>query len=683
MKYTLLTALILSSILSITAEARTWLVEPASTGQVINIQAGIDSATAGDTVLVAPGYYIGDGNWDLDFNGKSIVVRSEEAIIGCAEGNFHGMDHVGFYFHSGEDSTAVLEGFHFVFLNPPILIEGSSPTIRNNYAEQPAISTLIVSCENSRAIIENNRFERGSPGTIIYCRNSRALIMNNEIREGESSLSPGIYCESDSSSIINNYIRGDRYCARLYCKDSHNIIKGNILNHGKGLRCLRGSYEICDNIISSAYQEDAIVCDSCNTVISNNYIEHNMEAGLVLNAGTHMITGNSITSTFGGGPGVQFNFVDSNTVFISNFVYLNILEPHPPGGGIRCYHSSPIISDNVIAYNEAYPGGGGICCEYSSPLIIRNTIAYNKAEYGGGVYCYQSSPRIENCIIAYNGLALPPYGGGIYCADELSVPTIMNCNVYGHGGDYYGMPDQSGINGNFSIAPLFCDPDNLEFTLHALSPCLPENNPYGPGAGLIGALGLGCDFVATLLQSFDAEYDDSSIEIRWTVSDAADISDFDIYRAAAPDWEFLAINDPELDGGGTSFTYRDRDISPGTAYKYRIFVLEDPAPRVLFETDRVAVPSLPLALNQNYPNPFNPNTTIAFRLKTDGFVNLSIYDAAGRLVAVLVDESRPAGPYATVWNGKGENGTPATSGVYFYRLSSGKKVISKKMILLR
>jgi len=88
-------------------------------------------------------------------------------------------------------------------------------------------------------------------------------------------------------------------------------------------------------------------------------------------------------------------------------------------------------------------------------------------------------------------------------------------------------------------------------------------------------------------------------------------------------------------------------------------------------------------LLQNYPNPFNPVTTIAFGLKTGGFVNLSIYDAAGRLVAELINESRPAGPYAAVWNGKAENGIPAASGVYFYRLTTKEFEETKKMILLR
>lgn len=73
-------------------------------------------------------------------------------------------------------------------------------------------------------------------------------------------------------------------------------------------------------------------------------------------------------------------------------------------------------------------------------------------------------------------------------------------------------------------------------------------------------------------------------------------------------------------------------------------------------------------LAQNCPNLFNPNTTIAFGLDTEGFVNLSVYDAAGRMVAELINESRSAVPYATVWNEKAQNGSPAASGVYFNKL---------------
>jgi hypothetical protein len=88
-------------------------------------------------------------------------------------------------------------------------------------------------------------------------------------------------------------------------------------------------------------------------------------------------------------------------------------------------------------------------------------------------------------------------------------------------------------------------------------------------------------------------------------------------------------------------------------------------------------------LAQNWPNPFNPSTTISFGLKSGGHVSLRIFDAAGRLVTTLVDESRTAGDYTVEWNGKAGNGMPAASGIYFYRLKTTEFEETKKMVLLR
>ncbi len=88
-------------------------------------------------------------------------------------------------------------------------------------------------------------------------------------------------------------------------------------------------------------------------------------------------------------------------------------------------------------------------------------------------------------------------------------------------------------------------------------------------------------------------------------------------------------------------------------------------------------------LSQNFPNPFNPTTKIAFGLREPAPVSLRIYDAAGRLVRVLVEGARPTGNYSELWDGRDLHGSAAASGMYFYRLDAGAFSETRKMVLLK
>ena len=89
------------------------------------------------------------------------------------------------------------------------------------------------------------------------------------------------------------------------------------------------------------------------------------------------------------------------------------------------------------------------------------------------------------------------------------------------------------------------------------------------------------------------------------------------------------------------------------------------------------------ALHQNYPNPFNPSTTIRFNLESGGHALLAVYDVAGRLVRMLIDDVAEAGPHDVTWDGKDNAGRGIASGVYFYRLQAGEFTETRKMVLLR
>ena len=92
-------------------------------------------------------------------------------------------------------------------------------------------------------------------------------------------------------------------------------------------------------------------------------------------------------------------------------------------------------------------------------------------------------------------------------------------------------------------------------------------------------------------------------------------------------------------------------------------------------------------LNQNYPNPFNPATTISFNLNKSAQVKLSIYDALGRLVKVLLNDQLSEGHHNIEWNSTNSSGASVGSGVYIYKITveAENKLFSqsKKMILIK
>ena len=83
------------------------------------------------------------------------------------------------------------------------------------------------------------------------------------------------------------------------------------------------------------------------------------------------------------------------------------------------------------------------------------------------------------------------------------------------------------------------------------------------------------------------------------------------------------------------------------------------------------------AVSDNYPNPFNPTTVIKYQLPDDSRVTIKIYDVIGREVSTLVDEVKVAGYYEVQFIA-----SSLASGVYFYRVTAGKYITVKKMIVM-
>jgi ligand-binding sensor domain-containing protein len=87
---------------------------------------------------------------------------------------------------------------------------------------------------------------------------------------------------------------------------------------------------------------------------------------------------------------------------------------------------------------------------------------------------------------------------------------------------------------------------------------------------------------------------------------------------------------------------------------------------------------LAFSLDQNFPNPFNPTTTIRFALPHRSQVMLSVFNPLGQRVAILINGECGAGYHTVQFDGSG-----LSSGVYFYRLTAGRYVETKSLILVR
>jgi hypothetical protein len=83
-------------------------------------------------------------------------------------------------------------------------------------------------------------------------------------------------------------------------------------------------------------------------------------------------------------------------------------------------------------------------------------------------------------------------------------------------------------------------------------------------------------------------------------------------------------------------------------------------------------------LYSNYPNPFNPITNIKFSILNSGQVKLIVYDVQGREVQTLVNEYMKPGTYEVSFDG-----SKLTSGVYFYRISTGDFTETRKMLMIK
>jgi len=213
------------------------------------------------------------------------------------------------------------------------------------------------------------------------------------------------------------------------------------------------------------------------------------------------------------------------------------------------------------------------------------------------------------------------------------------------------------------------------------------------------------------LAAFGADPSQGNTNNDWLISQAFTLSDegsFNFWAKSITDQygaerfnvstnpnDFTAISGDTYIEAPTSWTQYSYDLDAYADQTIRvavqcvsndafIFMLDDVeviAPNATPNNDNDV--TIVTALGGNYPNPFNPETTISYNMKNSGNVTIEVYNILGQKVKTLVNENKTAGNHTVVWNGSNENNDSVASGVYFYKMRSGKYSKTHKMILMK
>lgn len=158
-------------------------------------------------------------------------------------------------------------------------------------------------------------------------------------------------------------------------------------------------------------------------------------------------------------------------------------------------------------------------------------------------------------------------------------------------------------------------------------------------------------------------------------------------KDASTDWtQYFWVVTVPAEAKAISVRARTWPLWTGTSYwdDFQVNGIEL-TPTSVREEPKVSSTMMPTqySLEQNYPNPFNPTTNIVYSLVNSGSVKLDVYNIVGQKIATVVDGVQNAGTYTVRWNGTDVTGHQVSSGIYFYRLSTGAFVATKKMMFMK
>jgi len=438
------------------ANAVTWQVP----SECPTIQAGVDSAAVGDTVLVACDTYY-EHNIIMK-SGVCLTSETGEADCVTIDGQYQGRviyclevddaaSIVGFTITGGLATGAAAQDS----VGGGIYCEDSSPTLANcTFLDNSATLVgggLFCGVEAISAFTHRALWHDPDPPSLVR---SGPTITDCTFSGNSSQGGGGAFCYQGSPTL------------------THCTFSGNTAERGGGVYCAGDATSLLDCTLFGNQADD-------------------LAGGLYLSAWSSATATDCAflhnTSAKHGGAVVVEQYSSPTFTGVTFTRNVSVWT----GGAVRCESGSTSFDHVEFRTNTAGGAGGGLRCSGSASATLTNVTFYdNVSASGSGLYCGDgSSATLANCIIAFGGETT----SAVRCGGTASA-ALSACNVYGNGGgDWVDcIAGQGTVNGNFSADPLFCCAELGDLTLYADSPCAPGNHPDGGDWGLIGAWGVGC-----------------------------------------------------------------------------------------------------------------------------------------------------------------------------------------------
>jgi parallel beta-helix repeat protein len=384
------------------AAARTWYIRADGTGDAPTIQAGVDSAAAGDVVLVAAGSYTQTSSVVIDGQPKDVVVSISKDIRLLSEGGPESTvlgspsaDVVIYFENVG--STTEVSGFRiqtlferFICLDPL-----GAPT--------RAVQYLVgIRCQNSSPRIAGNVLS--DHGIAIDLKASPALVEANTVTRSFY----GIICADGSDAFITGNVLSS--CGELVSsKNSALTITRNEMYDG--CTAVRASSVVVTENRIHHISPCAVICGSDATIENNQFYDNPVAISLYGMTGSTVVRGNTFYNN--GLGALHLSDTGAAVTIESNTIDKSLGSP-----AIICQRgSSPLIRNNIILRS----GGGVLCVLSSSPIFACNNIFLPENQrYGGD--CSDQTGLNGNIAVDPQFCGIPDGGNYYLQADSPCAP---------------------------------------------------------------------------------------------------------------------------------------------------------------------------------------------------------------------------------------------------------------------